>query len=267
MVSTRSKPADQTVLEDFVDKPETGKMETTQEKRKAETKEDDTTHVDKKFRTEDSTTRSDDRGTGDQEEEKGPGPEREPSSGSEEDGKPVVELKKSDDTDVHSDPIKINRAPVLDLFASCAAQFEHPDLPWTLCLSLGSAVASICAISKGRAIGQIPASNNNDDESSTRRQDNLVSVLGFHVPVRDGAAYVGDTKKAANEGYLKGRFGDRYQEVKETMQTSLQSWKGHEEEFSKKGFHMYEKFRPGSGQWGQVGGLHVEEVGKAILRP
>lgn len=178
---------------------------------------------------------------------------------------PVVTLKKSDDTDQHLEPIKINRAPVLDLFASCSAHFEHPDLSWSTCLSLGSAVASICAISKGRAIGEIPEKDK-DKQPSKQDDTEKVEVLGFQVPVRDGVAYVGDQKKPPNEPYLKNKFGERYEEVKDTMNEALQSWKGHEEDFKKKGFHMYEKFRPGSGQWGAKGGLEVEEVKRVIMR-
>lgn len=178
----------------------------------------------------------------------------------------VKVLKKSDDTDRHSTPIKINRAPVLDLFASCSAHFQHPDLSWESCLSLGSAIASICAVSKGRSIGVIPESESESSKKQTKSDDESISVLGFHVPLRDGIAYVGNQKKPANESYLKYKFGERYDEVKSVMNDALSTWKGHEDEFAGKGFHMYEKFRPGNGQWGQAGGLDVEEVKRVITK-
>lgn len=176
----------------------------------------------------------------------------------------TITLKKSDDTDEHSESIKINRAPVLNLFASVSAQLEHPDLSWETCLSLGSAVASICAISKGRSIGKIPESN--ADQPSKHKKDQKVSVLGFEIPVKEGLAYVGDQKKPPDEQYLKRKFGERFDEVKQAMSEAVNSWKGHEEEFAKKGFHMYEKFRPGGGKWGAQGGLDIKTVQREIMR-
>lgn len=178
----------------------------------------------------------------------------------------IKTMKKSDDTDSHSEPITINRAPVLTLFASCSAQLQYPKLSWKSCLSIGSAISSICAISKGRSIGVISEKEANKQESHGDANNDTISVLKFDVPMRDGFAYVGKQKKAANESYLKDKFGARYDEVKNTMNEALKSWKGNEEEFTGKGFHMYEKFRPGSGQWGQAGGLQVEEVRRVITR-
>lgn len=177
---------------------------------------------------------------------------------------PLVKLKSHDDTDEKPELIKINRAPVLHLFAACAAHFQHPDLPWSTCLSLGSAVAGICAISKGRAIGEIPEKK--EGEPNTHRQDETVEVLGFQIPVRDGVGFVGEQKKPPNEGYLKSKFGERYEEVRKTTDEALTSWKGHEESFNKGGFHLYERFRPGSGQWGAEGGLEVDKIRRVITR-
>ena len=187
----------------------------------------------------------------------------------EQEDKPLQTLKKSDDTDTHSEPIKINRAPVLDLFAACAAQFEHPDLSWSTCLSIGSAVASICAVSKGRATGHFAEKEPDEakaKESKEKKEKSSVTVLKFELALEDGLACMGTQKKPANEGYLKSKFGDRYDEVRTTMQEALASWKGHEDEFDKTGFRMYEKFRPGSGAWGQKGGLELEKVRDVIQR-
>lgn len=59
------------------------------------------------------------------------------------------------DTEEGDDVITINRAPVLELWASCVAQFLHPSISWDTCLSIGGAIATITAISKGRSIGKI----------------------------------------------------------------------------------------------------------------
>lgn len=264
MVSTRSQETGQKKLEDFVESPG-NKGHDQPSKRKAQPKDTSRSPAKKsKHSGESSIPVKEDADETKKESDDEAVAEKGPETTSDKKDDHVVTLKKSDDTDVHSEPIKINRAPVLDLFASCAAQFEHPDLSWETCLSLGSAVASICAISKGRSIGKIPEKDT--DKVSDHKKDETISVLGFDVTVRDGLAYVGDQKKPANESYLKHKYGERFDEVKIAISEALSSWKGHEEEFSKKGFHMYEKFRPGGGQWGQQGGLEVENVKRVIMR-
>lgn len=189
-----------------------------------------------------------------------------PQDTKEEEKKPAItRLKRHDDTDQNSKPININRAPVLHLYASCAAQFEHPDYSWPTCLSIGSAISNICALSKGRAIGEIPE-NQDDHGRPVHLYDDKIEVMGFQVPMRGDAALVGDQKKTPNEGYLKSKFGERYGEVKDVMNEALQTWKGHEEDFKKRGFYLYEQFRPASGQWGAQGGLDVGMVRRVITR-
>src|ERR1700760_837001 len=72
---------------------------------------------------------------------------------------PKVEPKKERDQE---GTILINRAPVLHLWAASVAQFRYPSLPWSTCLSAGAAVAAICAVSKGRAIGVMEPKDKDD---------------------------------------------------------------------------------------------------------
>ena len=44
------------------------------------------------------------------------------------------------DVEDDGESITINRAPVLELWASCVAQFLHPSLSWDTCLSVGGAI-------------------------------------------------------------------------------------------------------------------------------
>ncbi|KAF2014003.1 hypothetical protein BU24DRAFT_250664 [Aaosphaeria arxii CBS 175.79] len=55
-----------------------------------------------------------------------------------------------------SKPIIINRAPVLQLWSASVINSTYPGLSWETCLSVGSAVSSICAVAKGRSVGKMP---------------------------------------------------------------------------------------------------------------
>ncbi|ORY80478.1 hypothetical protein BCR37DRAFT_70891 [Protomyces lactucae-debilis] len=176
----------------------------------------------------------------------------------------VKQLKKHDETDVRPEPVKINRAPVLHLFAACVAQRQHPDLSWETCLSLGSAVSCVCALAKGRAIGKI-APRDKDKPRASHDENEMISVMQFDFAMKDGKALVGKSAKPPGEGYLKGKFKDRYAETKDLMQESLESWSGDEETLAMKAFHMYERFRPDTG-WGQSGQMNLELVKETISK-
>jgi hypothetical protein len=57
------------------------------------------------------------------------------------------------------DGIMINRAPVLELWAATVTSFLYPKISWDTSLSAGGAISTLCAISKGRAIGAIEKKN------------------------------------------------------------------------------------------------------------
>jgi hypothetical protein len=176
----------------------------------------------------------------------------------------VKHLKAHDDTDEGPAPIKINRAPVLHLFAACVASIENPSLKWETCLSLGSAVSTVCALAKGRAIGEI-APRDESKPKPTHYGAEKLTVMQFEFAMKDGRALVGETGKPPNEGYLKNKFKDRYEEAKAIMMEALETWKGDEETLAKKAFHFYERFRPAAG-WGQSGGLDLKLVQETIRK-
>ena len=72
--------------------------------------------------------------------------------------------KDADGGEADDDTVVINRAPVLELWASCVAHFIHPSLSWTTCLSAGGAISSITAISKGCLIGAMEKPGTEDAE-------------------------------------------------------------------------------------------------------
>ncbi|KAJ8611757.1 hypothetical protein MRB53_037764 [Persea americana] len=107
------------------------------------------------------------------------------------------EEKKDEQT---SDTITINRAPVLELWSACLTQSRYPDLPWSTCLSVGGAISTLCAISKGRAIGAI---DKPDEETAEKRRQEResktntdeVDVMHFNIKLEKGVALVGSKPK------------------------------------------------------------------------
>lgn len=174
------------------------------------------------------------------------------------------------------DSILINRAPVLELWAASVASFLYPSVSWQTCLSAGSAISALCAISKGRSIGTIekpdPAAA---EEKKKKRQhadsDSLDSleVMGFQLKLQDGQALVSDKPKKANEALLQKKFGDEaYEKVRSTFRAVLQTWKGQEDDLDSRAFHCYEDFRPsvpkGQKGWGRKGMLNLQAVKDAV---
>ncbi|GAB1741485.1 hypothetical protein NU219Hw_g6715t1 [Hortaea werneckii] len=175
------------------------------------------------------------------------------------------------------DAITINRAPVLELWASCVTNFMYPSIPWETCLSVGSAISTITAVAKGRSIGTIEKPG--PDEAENRRRERQrkaetqhsedLEVMGFHLRLEDGKALVGDKPKPGNEGALSQKFGQaQYERAKEAFQDALGPWKGRESELDREAFKMYEEFRPtvppGQMGWGRKGRLNLENVKSAV---
>ncbi|CAO2649855.1 Nn.00g011470.m01.CDS01 [Neocucurbitaria sp. VM-36] len=177
--------------------------------------------------------------------------------------------------------ITINRAPVLQLWSACVTHSVYPELDWKTCLSAGSAISTICAVAKGRSIGTVPEKDVSEEkkkkkQDAKKNQKDLenIEVMHFNLRLKDGLALVGsgDAKgKPGNEEAVKKKFGDEeYQKVRIAFEKALGSWKGEEEELSKKAFEFYEKFRPDvkSGQkgWGRKGELSLEKVREVVER-
>ncbi len=174
-------------------------------------------------------------------------------------------------------PIIINRAPVLELWGACVASFLHPDLPWTACLSIGSSIATITAVSKGRAIGRISKPEPDSAKEKKRKKDvpmegdQTVEVMGFHMTLRGDAVVVKGALRPGREASLARRFGDEnLSRVKTAMEATLGSWEGHERQLDKVAFHLYEQFRPdiapGQRGWGKKGKLSLSELDNVVRR-
>ncbi|KAI6897583.1 hypothetical protein KC318_g5449 [Hortaea werneckii] len=179
--------------------------------------------------------------------------------------------------DQGQDTITINRAPVLELWASCVTNFIYPSLPWETCLSIGSAIATITAVAKGRSIGTIEKPEPGEAEKRRRERQRKaenepledIEVMGFHLRLENGQALVGEKPKPGNESALSKKFGhEQYERAKGAFQDALGSWKGRESELDGEAFKMYEEFRPtvppGQKGWGRKGQLNLESVKSAV---
>src|SRR3954449_1581309 len=122
------------------------------------------------------------------------------------------------------DKIRINRAPVLTLWAAVVAErlgFDHDTA-----LTLGQAVAGLSAYAKGVSLGIIeprPERVHEQSERLTEGEQLRVDLLGLAVPV----VRTPDGLRAVNKGrpgnpvqiamYLAAKFGDRLDDATQAM--------------------------------------------------
>ncbi|KAJ9663688.1 hypothetical protein H2198_000700 [Neophaeococcomyces mojaviensis] len=196
------------------------------------------------------------------------------------DKKPTKQAELSEDASELAKPIMINRSPVLQLWASVVAAFLYPDESWDTCLSIGSSISTLCAISKGKAIGQIEPKDRSVEEEDKRKkrkkevkkETREIEVMGFPLHIKNNVVVLDGKEKPVKEGLLKGKYGgdDTFTKVKQVMEDALRSWDDNKDELDRKAFHMYEKFRPnvatGQSGWGRKGELNLHEVKSAIER-
>src|SRR6186997_2939696 len=177
-------------------------------------------------------------------------------------------------TSEHSRTIRMNRAPVLTLWATVVAEqlgFDH-----NASLTLGRAVAGSSAQMKGRALGIYEPSEEPPSKVAEERRESLkpeeifgVRLLGRRVPAirtPDGIrAMEKDFRpaSAASVGrYLASKFGDHLDEVRAAMEQLAASLSP--EELNRHGFALYEAFRPavpaGARGWGASGELDLDQI-------
>ena len=165
--------------------------------------------------------------------------------------------------------IKLNRAPVLTLWAAVVA--ERLGFDRTTALTLGQAVAGLSAYAKGVSLGIIEPR----PELVRERGDQLaegerlhVDLLGRAVPVvrtDEGLRAVSKGKPgnpAQIEKYLAGKFGERLGDARQAMAVLAAA---HEPaDLYRLGFRLYEQFRPavptGELGWGAKGELDLRKV-------
>jgi hypothetical protein len=187
-------------------------------------------------------------------------------------------IEPAEDAVESGDVIIINRAPVLELWGASVAQFLNPEVSWEICLSVGGAISTITAISKGRSIGTIDkpdpgeAQKKREERKKKAEKEGLdeIEVMSFHLKLKDGQAMVGDKPKKAGEEALIKKYGgnEQYKKAKSTFQDALKAWKGKDDQLDKQAFGFYEDFRPsippGQKGWGRKGQLNLQTVQTTI---
>ena len=168
-------------------------------------------------------------------------------------------------------PIRVNRAPVLTLWATVVA--ERLGYPPETALTLGRFVAGSSARAKARRLG-ISDEKQDAEERHTRAAElkprrQTVHLLGRDIPVLaadDGMLRAEDDGKPASaksvQSYIARAFGDRLDEARAAMDALAESFPP--EELNRVGFRLYERFRPdvpeGAAGWGAKGELRVERI-------
>jgi hypothetical protein len=166
--------------------------------------------------------------------------------------------------------LRINRAPVLTLWASIVAErlgFDRDEA-----LTLGRAVAGLNAYSKGKALGIFKPAPQAIREARARK----ARAAGvFHVDLLHRAVPVVRTDgglRAAKDGapidpasvdrYLHSRFGDALAAVSKAMTGLAQAYGP--ADLAVHAYALYEKFRPdvpaGESGWGAKGLLDTAAI-------
>jgi hypothetical protein len=164
--------------------------------------------------------------------------------------------------------VKINRAPVMTLWAAVVAErlgFDEEES-----LSLGRGVAGLNAQSKGRRLGIFEPTKESGEQARQRERDEdfAVSLLGRPVPARNTDKGV----RAVNEGrpidpgsvqrYLGSKNKDDLILVREAMRELADSYEP--EELAGKAYDLYEQIRPeipeGKKGWGAFGNLSIKKI-------
>jgi hypothetical protein len=166
--------------------------------------------------------------------------------------------------------IKINRAPVLTLWAAVVA--ERLGYDEETALTLGKAVAGLNAQSKGRKLGIYEEKTANEKEKGAKKEKpvktDLIEILGRDVPAVKTpqglrAAIKGEPIHAESvDTYLKQKFGDELDEVRAAMEKLAKVYTP--KQLESKAYGLYEKFRPeipeGKKGWGAKGELDLDYI-------
>lgn len=170
--------------------------------------------------------------------------------------------------------VKVNRAPVLTLWAAVVA--EKLGHSHETALTLGKAVAGMNAQSKGRRLGIYPKPDEEEVKKrrAARAPASTIELLGRRVPIvktprGPRAAKDGKPESAtAVERYLEQKLGDELPSVRAAMVHLAGSMP--KAELAEEAYGLYEKFRPripaGERGWGAAGELDLEELRKMAKR-
>lgn len=174
-----------------------------------------------------------------------------------------------------ADAIRINRAPVLTLWAAVVA--ERLGFDWPEALTLGRAVSGLNAHSKGVSLGlyePTPEAERARREAARAGEALRVSLLHRAIPVVQTEAGLRALNKGVPdspvsvERYLSGKFGERLGEARAAMEQLARSFSP--EELAACAYALYERFRPaipaGVAGWGAAGDLDLDRLRRLAAR-
>lgn len=166
--------------------------------------------------------------------------------------------------------IKINRAPVLTLWAAVVA--ERLGYEEETALTLGKAVAGLNAQSKGRRLGIYEEKTTEERDEEKKKEKpakfEFIEIVGRGVP----AVKTPQGLRASIKGeqidpqsvtkYLQQKFGDDLDEARAAMQKLAKSYTP--QQLESNAYDLYEKFRPeipaGKKGWGAKGELDLDYI-------
>ena len=172
--------------------------------------------------------------------------------------------------------VKVNRAPVLTLWASVVA--ERQGYERETALTFGKCVAGLNAQSKGRMLGIYGQPKAPEMGGPPKKiglgEDFWVDVCGRPIPVKnteDGIRAVIKDKvidPESTERYLASKFKDDLDTVREAMAELAASYDP--ERLAEVAYDLYEQFRPvierGRRGWGQKGDLDLDLI-RSLANP
>lgn len=168
--------------------------------------------------------------------------------------------------------IKINRAPVLTLWAAVVGErlgFKREEA-----LTLAKVLVGLSAQAHGRALGIFtPAAEGGAKSKPRAPSENKVfaqTFFGRQIPVvrtKEGIRAVNKgepIKPESVEKYLTSKFGDALPDAREALQTLAKSLPS--KELTKQAFALYGQFAPvvpaGTQGWGAKGELDLDKIHK-----
>lgn len=166
--------------------------------------------------------------------------------------------------------IKINRAPVLTLWAAIVA--ERLGYNKNESLTFGKAVAGLNAQSKGRRLGIYEEKSKEEKKEERGKEERVktefIELLGRGIPAiktSQGlrAAIKGEEIDPQSvETYLKQKFKDDYDDARAAMEKLAKAYTP--KQLESEAYGLYEKFRPdipgGKKGWGAKGELDLEYI-------
>ncbi len=163
--------------------------------------------------------------------------------------------------------MKINRAPVLTLWAKVVA--EQLGYSEDEALALGKAVAGYTGQFKGRSLGiYVPKETADDKKENEQREVQIVDLMGRKIPFIEEANGIRVVTKDkmidpdSVQRYLLNKFGENLDEVATSMEVLAKSFEP--KELNTAAFRLYEKFRPeipkGKRGWGAKGELELKKI-------